>query len=208
MMKLALHWNVTQTAGRKKRSPSEVAKEIEESMLKKGTQMHENPPSAKLHHLQLLRECTFWVQEQCQATPSLSENDALTTTLSSINSWLEIRRHSLRELREGTYVQQRMAIKEELVGNKRLIPFEIQSYAFAQHAMRELRASIHKQVARCTKNRCAFRIAGTGRTRTHTNDGVGGIGQTSSLALPFSRRFWRSFVQSPGLDFLAPPRFA
>ena len=106
--------------------------------------MHENPPSAKLHHLQLLRECTFWVQEQCQATPSLSENDALTTTLSSINSWLEIRRHSLRELREGTYVQQRMAIKEELAGNKRLIPFEIQSYAFAQHAMRELRAHTNR----------------------------------------------------------------
>ena len=80
------------------------------------------------------------MQQQCRATPSLSEDDALTTTLSSISSWLELRRHTFYELRKKTYAQQRKAINEELFGNKQLITFEIQSYAFTQPAMRELRA--------------------------------------------------------------------
>ena len=39
MLKLASNWNVTQSVKRKKRSPSEVAQDLEESMLKKGRQM-------------------------------------------------------------------------------------------------------------------------------------------------------------------------
>ena len=80
------------------------------------------------------------MQEQCRAAPSEPQDEALTTTLSSISSWLEMRRHSIKQLRKQVYTQQRKAINEEVSGNKRELPFEIQSYAFTQHAMRELRA--------------------------------------------------------------------
>ena len=95
-------------------------------------------------HWLILDKCADWVQEQCRAAPSELENEALMTLLAGIRSWLQMRRYSDHELRKITYAQQRRAISEEISGSTmqrtREIPFEIRSYAFTQHAVREFRA--------------------------------------------------------------------
>ena len=121
------------------RSYVDIAADLEKILVSNAAELL-NGSVEKHTHWRLLGACTSWVQEQCRTTPSLAEDDALTTTLSSISSWLKLPRHTFYELRKKTYAQQRKAINEELSGNKQMIPFEIQSYAFTQHAMRELRA--------------------------------------------------------------------
>ena len=84
------------------------------------------------------------MQQQCRIAPSELENDALPTLLSGVRSWLQMRRQSDHELRKKAYAQHRKAISEEISASTmqrtRELPFEIRSYAFTQHAVRELRA--------------------------------------------------------------------
>ena len=81
------------------RSNKDIAADLQQLLIANATELL-NGSVDKHTHWQLLRACTFWVQKQCRATPSLSEDEALTTTLTSINSWLEMPRHTVYELRK------------------------------------------------------------------------------------------------------------
>ena len=134
-------WKVKRTINKFWRPAGDIAEEWEALLVKKATELL-NGSVDKHAHWFTLEECVDWVQTQCGVAPGELENEALTTLLVGIRTWLEAR--SVRELRKKAYAQQRKAINEEISGSTmqrtRELPFEIRSYAFTQHAVRELRA--------------------------------------------------------------------
>ena len=136
-------WRVPRRKNKAAGPTDDIAADLEAHLVLHATELLHGS-GAQHSHKQLLRESANWVQEQCQAAPGELENEALTTILSAIRSWLAMRRYTEHEMRKAVHAQHRQAIMEELAGAGlgivRDLPFEIRSYAFTQHALRELRA--------------------------------------------------------------------
>ena len=94
-----------------------------------------------------LAECAGWVQKQCSDLADLATED-LAAVLAYIQGWLDMRRVSEQELHKAAYKQARGAIRAELGalrvrdadGKVHPIASNVLSYAFTQHALRDLRA--------------------------------------------------------------------
>ena len=75
------------------RPVADIAAELEGHLVSAATEILDGSV-AKHAHWQLLHKSAQWVQEQCLAAPSEQGNEALTTVLAGIRSWLAHRKHS------------------------------------------------------------------------------------------------------------------
>ena len=94
-----------------KRRPSDIAADLEKTLVLKVTELLNSSVQNYAHWL-ILEECTEWVQQQCTAAPGELENEALTAVLSGIHSWLEKSRHSGGK--EKIANEYRSAMRDEL----------------------------------------------------------------------------------------------
>ena len=93
-------WKVKRRINKIRRSAGDIAEDLEELLVLNATELLNGSVAKHAHWLTLL-QCAEWVQQQCQGAPSELENEALTTVLSGIRSWLEMRRYSDHELRKN-----------------------------------------------------------------------------------------------------------
>ena len=91
------------TINKFKQPVGDIAEEWDALLVSKATELL-NGSVDKHAHWFALEKCVDWVQEQCGITPSGSvdkhAHEALTTLLSGIHSWLQVRSYSGRELRK------------------------------------------------------------------------------------------------------------
>ena len=146
MQKVACNWRVAQTQTNQLRKLDEIAGGLENVLIEKAAELLNG--SVANAHWHLLATSADWVQKQCAAAPRELENEALMNVLARIHTWvLDMPRLSERSfLRERCYAQHRKAVNAEL-GTLRprsqekrgeLVAVDLSSYAFTQHALREL----------------------------------------------------------------------
>ena len=68
-------WKVPRRVNGILRSHDDIAADLEKLLVSNAAKLL-NGSVEKHTHWQLLGACTFWVQQQCRATPSLFEDDA------------------------------------------------------------------------------------------------------------------------------------
>ena len=92
-------WIVKRTINKWKRPAGDIAEEWDALLVIKATELLSGSVDTHAHWF-TLEKCVDRVQEQCGVAPSELENEALTTLLSGIHSWLQVRSYSDRELRK------------------------------------------------------------------------------------------------------------
>ena len=76
MMKLRRLCNVTRMQNKKERTPTDMAQDLEKALVQEATELLKG--SVEKHaHWKLLAESAAWVQMQCAAAPSESDQDRL-----------------------------------------------------------------------------------------------------------------------------------
>ena len=143
LRKQAVAWHI-RTRGRQEHKQEEkqilqVANELENLLTVKATEALKGDAGQHAHWLHLC-ECTEWVKEQWRPMPRNLENEALSQVLSDIRSWLEMPRYTHHELRKNQHAKHRQALSQEIAVHS--VPLELVTYAFTQHALRQLRAHI------------------------------------------------------------------
>ena len=145
MLTVGSRWNVARTEipeGKTKRhrQAAHVAKDLKEQLLREAAKLLDC--SVELNYWQVLQECTTWIRTHYGVSSDDGEHRALTAMLALIDDWPEFP-NKFKNLS-----QHKPAIKAELdvlyVKRKNMKgapqPEDLCRYAFAQHALRELRA--------------------------------------------------------------------
>ena len=176
MRKSAGNWDVTKWQNKQRRKDHDVAHELETALIEKANELL----NGKHDHWQLLATSAAWVQQQCATAPSQPDNEALMAVLTRIQSWLDMPRLTKKSFREQRYTPQRTAIKAELEAlfvktpNGVMLPMSLDfcSYAFTQHALRDLRArtSLWTETLRASQPRGLLGRAGREQSRAMTSE--------------------------------------